>query len=98
MRLSELAGASAAAHTLAREIRATDRWTWNAARFAELDVPARLFVGGSSIAIVHEMTERLSAGLRGSDIAQLRGQQHIAMDTAPELFVREVLAFFQPQR
>lgn len=88
-------GRVAAAPTLPREIRATDRWAWDAARFTAVDLPVRLFVGGSSIPIAHEMTERLAAGFRRSEIVKLKGQQHIAMDTAPELFVREVLAFFQ---
>jgi pimeloyl-ACP methyl ester carboxylesterase len=86
-------GRVAAAHTLAREIRATDRWAWNAERFAEVDVPIRLFVGGNSIPIAHEMTNRLASGLRGSNIVELRGQMHVAMDTGPNLFVREALAF-----
>ncbi len=91
-------GRMAAAHTLPREIRATDRWSWNAERFAGIDVPAQLFVGGASVPIAHEMTARLASGLRRSEIVLLRGQQHIAMDSAPELFVREVLAFFEPSR
>lgn len=89
------AGRVAAAPTLPREIRATDRWTWNASRFEHLRVPARLLVGGASRPIAHEATERLASGLRGSEIVTLRGQQHVAMDTAPDLFVREVSAFFE---
>lgn len=84
-----------AAHTLPREIRATDAWRWDAARFAHVDVPARIFVGTKSHPIAQEVTERLAAGLRNSAIVRLEGQQHIAMDTAPALFVRETLAFYR---
>lgn len=89
-------GRIAAAHTLAREVRATDRWEWKAERFAHLDVPARLFVGGSSHPFVREMTDRLASGLRGSEVVVLEGQQHTAMDTAPGLFVQNVFDFFDP--
>ena len=87
-------GRLAAAHTLSREIRATDRWIWSASRFSNVEVPARLFLGGASVPIAHEMTKRLASGLRDSEVITLRGQQHIAMDTAPDLFVREVESFF----
>lgn len=82
-----------AAHTLPREIRATDRWIWDPARFASVDVPSRVLVGGASIPIVQEMMRTLAAGLPGTELVALPGQQHVAMDTAPSLFVREVVAF-----
>jgi pimeloyl-ACP methyl ester carboxylesterase len=37
--------------------------------------------------------ETVSAALPNSRVVVLPGQQHIAMDTAPDLFVREVVAF-----
>ncbi len=85
----------AAAHTLPREIRATDAWVFDAARVSDVEAPTCLFVGEKSVPIAHEMTQRLAAGLRKSEIVSLGGQQHIAMDTAPALFVRETLAFFE---
>jgi hypothetical protein len=50
-------------------------------------------VGGDSPSFFKAAIETLSATLPNNQVAVLPGQQHVAMDTAPELFTREVLAF-----
>lgn len=83
----------AAAHTLPRELRAHQRYRFEADRFKGLAVPTLLMLGGDSPAFFKTAIETLRATLPDCRIAVLPGQQHIAMDTAPDLFVREVLAF-----
>jgi len=36
----------------------------------------------------------LADALRAADLVTLPGQKHIAIDTAPQLFADEVIAFF----
>jgi hypothetical protein len=50
-------------------------------------------LGGDSPFFFKAAIETLSATLPNCRVAVLPGQQHIAMDTAPELFIREVMAF-----
>jgi pimeloyl-ACP methyl ester carboxylesterase len=42
---------------------------------------------------VKESTAAVAAALPHSQIVVMPGQQHIAMDIAPELFLHEVLTF-----
>lgn len=88
-------GRVAAAHTLPREIRAHQGYRFDAGRFAGLAAPTLLLLGGDSPAFFGASTRALAAALPASRTAVLPGQQHVAMDTAPDLFVREVLAFFK---
>ncbi len=83
----------AAAHTLPRELRAHERYRFEADRFKSLTLSTLLMVGGDSPFFFKAAIETLNATLPNSRVAVLPGQQHIAMDTAPELFIREVLAF-----
>lgn len=50
-------------------------------------------VGGESPQWGKDAMEVLDDALPNSRIAVLEGQGHFAMNTAPELFVEEVLAF-----
>jgi pimeloyl-ACP methyl ester carboxylesterase len=83
----------AAAHTLPRELRAHQGYRFDATRFQAMATPTLLLLGGDSLAFFRASTEAIAATLPASRTAVLPGQQHTAMDTAPELFVREVLAF-----
>jgi pimeloyl-ACP methyl ester carboxylesterase len=82
-----------AAHTLPRELRAQDEYHFRAERFEKLETPTMFLVGGESPVFVRSAMETVSAALPNSRVVVLPGQQHIAMDTAPDLFVREVVAF-----
>jgi len=83
----------AAAHTLPRELRAQTQYEFAAQRFRQLQTPTLLLLGGDSPYFLKAAIEALSTILPNSQVAVMPGQQHIAIDTAPELFVREVAAF-----
>jgi len=83
----------ASAHTLPRELRAEEQYQFEAARFQELAVPTLFLLGGDSPSFVRESTETVAAALPRSQIVVMPGQQHIAMDIAPDLFLHELLRF-----
>jgi pimeloyl-ACP methyl ester carboxylesterase len=85
----------AAAGTLPRELRAHERYRFNPDRFKTLNIPTLLLLGGESPKFFGAAIEALHAAIRDSRVVRLPGQQHIAMDTAPELFVREIVSFLQ---
>jgi pimeloyl-ACP methyl ester carboxylesterase len=86
-------GRVAAAHTIPRELRTHYAYPFEPARFAELRTPTLLLLGGASPPFYKAAVEAVNGAVAGSRIAVLEGQQHVAMNTAPELFLREVLAF-----
>lgn len=83
----------AAAHTLPRELRAHEAYRFDPERFTQLTVPTLLLLGGDSPAFFKAAVETLHNALPNSRIGVLPGQQHIAIDTAPDMFVREVVTF-----
>jgi pimeloyl-ACP methyl ester carboxylesterase len=83
----------AAAHTLPREDQGQKQYRFLPERFAQMRVPTLLLLGGDSPVAFGDATRAVDAALPDSRIAVLPGQQHIAIDTAPELFTGEVLAF-----
>jgi pimeloyl-ACP methyl ester carboxylesterase len=86
----------AAAHTIAREADAEEGYGLELSRFEQIDVPTLLIVGGASPAYFGEAAALLHAAIPDSRIHVMPGQRHIAMDTAPELFVDAVAAFALP--
>jgi len=82
-----------AAHTLAREERAVSEYRFDADRFSDLKTPTLLLTGSESPPLFKEATKAVHNVLPNSRIVTLEGQAHIAMNTAPELFLREVMAF-----
>lgn len=85
-------GRLAAAHTILREFSDED-YTLDPQRFENLTVPAMLLQGSESPDFLKRATEALHASLPNSRIVVMPGQQHIAMRTAPEMFVRLVTEF-----
>ncbi|WP_101297639.1 alpha/beta fold hydrolase [Halegenticoccus soli] len=83
----------AAARTLPRETRAPAEYEFDAARFADLVTPTLLLSGGESPKWFREATDAVNDALPNSRITILDGQQHVAMNTAPDLFIDEVLTF-----
>jgi pimeloyl-ACP methyl ester carboxylesterase len=83
----------ASAHTVPRELRAEVRFAFDAERFKDMHTPTLLLLGGDSPPVVRESAEAVHAALPNSRIAVMQGQQHIAMYTGPDLFLREVLRF-----
>jgi pimeloyl-ACP methyl ester carboxylesterase len=82
----------AAAHTIQREL-ADEDYILDPLRFKDLDVPAMLLQGAGSPYIFKAATEAIHAALPNSKIAVMPGQKHIAMSTAPEMFVHLVTEF-----
>jgi pimeloyl-ACP methyl ester carboxylesterase len=83
----------AAAHTLPRELRTEEQYRLAPTRFKVVGAPTLLLLGSDSPSFFKAGIEAVHAALPNSRIKVLPGQQHIAMDTAPDLFVREVTAF-----
>jgi pimeloyl-ACP methyl ester carboxylesterase len=85
----------AAAHTIPREMRAVGAYRFDAARFTAFRTPTLLLLGGDSPAYFGDAITQVHAGLPSSRVVVLHGQQHTAINTAPELFVREVVTFLK---
>lgn len=83
----------AAAHTLPRELRAADEFRLAAVEPAGIAVPALLLHGGDSPSYFIDAMRKVAAALPQARTAALAGQQHVAMDSAPDLLARTVLDF-----
>ena len=83
----------AAAGTIPRELHADDAYALSAERLRGITAPVLLLLGGASAAFFRTALERVQAAVPQSELVVLPGQQHAAIDMAPELFAREVIAF-----
>ncbi|MCB8983880.1 MAG: alpha/beta hydrolase [Ardenticatenaceae bacterium] len=81
------------APTIPREIQIDSTYKFDAEKFAGLEVQTLLLLGGDSPNFFHEGIRLLDSALPNSRITVLPGQQHIAMDTNPDLFAAETLQF-----
>jgi pimeloyl-ACP methyl ester carboxylesterase len=81
------------AHTLPREERTVAEYEFDADRFSAMSKPTLLLSGGESPRLYKDATNAVHDALPNSRIATFEGQQHVAMNDAPERFVDEVLAF-----
>jgi pimeloyl-ACP methyl ester carboxylesterase len=87
-------GRLAAAHTILREVQALEALPpLDAGRYRDLAVPTLLLLGGDSPRLYRDSIEAVRAALPNGRLAVLPGQQHVAINTAPEMFAREVIAF-----
>lgn len=85
----------AAAPTLPRELRAIQDYRFDAGRLGALRTPTLLLVGGESSAFFRQAIDTLAATLPVAQLEVLPGQKHVAMDTAPELFLATIRNFLQ---
>ncbi len=83
----------AAAQTIAREMKADEQYKFIPERFRNLKLPTLLLLGGDSPAFFKRAIDLVNQSLSNSHIVVMAGQQHTAMNTAPELFTAEVLKF-----
>jgi pimeloyl-ACP methyl ester carboxylesterase len=88
----------AAARTVPREVEAVHRYRFDPLRFSDVQIPILLLVGGESPPVYRSAVETLHRSLPHTQLAVLAGQQHEAIDTAPELFLREIIRFFVSDR
>jgi pimeloyl-ACP methyl ester carboxylesterase len=89
-------GRVALAPTIPRELVIERSYTFRPERFAGFRTPTLLLVGGDSPPVFRRAIEMLDAALPDARIAVMPGQQHVAMDTAPDLFLAEVTRFLTP--
>lgn len=82
-----------AVHTLVREGAAAN--AWRPVGLEALAMPVRYLVGGISPPWLRAAAYAAQAATPGSDIVELPGQAHGAMDTAPALFVDTVWRFWE---
>lgn len=87
----------ATAHTLPREARAEEAYRFEPGRFKDHQIPTRFLLGSESPLFLKTSTETIQHALPNSHITVMPGQQHIAMYTAPDLFLQSVLTFLIEQ-
>lgn len=85
----------ATAHTLPREVMTAYAYQFCPEAFAQVSVRTRFLIGGRSPVYMQEATRMAADAISGSEVVSLPGQGHAAMATAPELFVDEVVGFFE---
>jgi pimeloyl-ACP methyl ester carboxylesterase len=90
---SSWSGRVAAAHTIPRELRAAEGYRFDPLQFKAFNVPTLLLLGGDSPAFFKAAIDVVHASLQSSRLVILPGQQHVAMNTAPDLFLNQVLTF-----
>jgi pimeloyl-ACP methyl ester carboxylesterase len=78
--------------TIPRELRVEASYRFDAARFQAITARVVLLVGSQSPARELEHAWAVAAALPDARVVVLEGQEHVAMHTAPEIFVREVVA------
>jgi pimeloyl-ACP methyl ester carboxylesterase len=83
------------AHTIPRAIQGVSGYELDAARFAGLTTPTLLLAGSEGPPFHHAATEALDEALPNSRIVTFEGHGHVAMLTATEQFIDEVLAFIR---
>jgi pimeloyl-ACP methyl ester carboxylesterase len=83
----------ATAHTIPREEASVNSYLLNPQRFAHMETPTLLLLGGDSPPFFRAPIETLKKSIPNSRIAMMDGQQHAAMDTAPKLFLNEIVEF-----
>jgi len=87
----------AAAHTIPREERGANEYRFpSSPRIALVRMPTLLLLGGDSPPFLRDPTMLLQAALPSATLSVMPGQQHVAMNSAPELFAREVIGFLAP--
>lgn len=87
-------GRVAAAHTIPREMEASNGgYQFDRAKVARLSTPTLLLLGGDSPTFLTAATYLLHETLPNNRLVVMPGQQHTAMNTAPDLFVSAVLDF-----
>jgi pimeloyl-ACP methyl ester carboxylesterase len=83
----------ATAHTIPREEASVGSYFFKPERFYHMETPTLLLLGGDSPPFFKDGTEAFKRSIPNSRIAIMPGQRHAAMDTSPELFLREVIEF-----
>ncbi len=83
----------AAAHTIPRELRAAGTFSLAAAKPERIAIPTLLLHGEDSPEFFKTAMARLAAAVPHAQSVALEGQQHVAMDTAPQMLADVLRAF-----
>jgi pimeloyl-ACP methyl ester carboxylesterase len=83
------------APTMPRELREEQGYLFDPGRFAHMKTPTLLLVGGDSPLREMESARGVAAALPDARVVTLPGQQHVAMYSAPALFVEAVVRFME---
>jgi pimeloyl-ACP methyl ester carboxylesterase len=81
------------APTIPRELAIDKSWNLNSRLFTGMSVPTLLLLGGDSPPLFQRAIEKVDSVLPNSKVVVMPHQQHVAIDTNPELFAEEVLRF-----
>jgi pimeloyl-ACP methyl ester carboxylesterase len=81
-----------AAHTVVREFADGD-YRFQPERFRTLSVPTLMLLGELTPPSLTRPTREVAAALPDCRVVVMPGQGHVAMNTAPELLLKEVLSF-----
>jgi pimeloyl-ACP methyl ester carboxylesterase len=92
-------GRVAAAHTILRELQASENgYHFTADRFSGLTTPTLLLLGGDSPGFFKDAIAKLHAVLPHNRVVVMPGQQHVAMNSAPNMFLKQVIGFLDEPR
>lgn len=88
----------AAAHTIPRELRGAETFALAEAHPERISVPTLLLHGGDSPDFFKIPMARLAGAISGARSVALDGQQHVAMDTAPQALAAILVDFGREAR
>ena len=88
----------AAAHTIPREEACAKAYILDPQKFSNMETQTLLLLGGDSPPFFRAAIETLKRSIPNSRIAMMPGQRHAAMETAPKLFLEEVIGFLAEKR
>ena len=92
---SSVLGCGAATHTIPREARAEESCRLPADQVSKLSIPVLLLLGGDSPPLAGRVSAMLEKTLPNARTVVMPGQQHIAMDTGPDLLIGAVVGFWR---
>ena len=81
------------AWTIPRELEVQRKYEFEVTRFRSLQAPTLLLVGGESPRRVRHDAEAVAGALPNARVSSMAGQEHIAMYTAPDAFIEEIVRF-----
>ncbi len=81
------------APTIPRELAIDRSYTFEPSAFTDVLVPTLLLLGSDSPPLFQRAVAAAHEAIPDSSVVTLEGQQHIAMDTSPDLFINTVMVF-----
>jgi pimeloyl-ACP methyl ester carboxylesterase len=88
----------ATAHTIPREETSAASYILKPQRLSQMETPTLLLLGGDSPSFYRAAIETLKEAIPNSRISMMSGQRHAAMETAPKLFLNEVIGFLMGKK